>query len=114
MWPRGGGVVTLTMRKDYIALPRVKRLASPRRAVEWIGLASHERTCPKGWTRLRAVGELGDLFAGRLGWASEPWSVATASGASEGIKNDVVERRERNGRKAGANGDELMTSEVGP
>ena len=37
-----------------------------------------------------------------------------ASGAFEGIKNDVIERRERNGRKAGANGDELMTSEVGP
>ena len=37
-----------------------------------------------------------------------------ASGVSEGIKNDVVERRERNGRKAEANGDELMTSEVGP
>ena len=26
----------------------------------------------------------------------------------------LAERRERNGRKAGANGDELMASEVGP
>ncbi len=35
-------------------------------------------------------------------------------GHRTGAKSDVVERRERNGRKAEANGDELMTSEVGP
>ena len=41
-------------------------------------------------------------------------AIATASGAFEAITDGVTERRERNGRKAGANGDELMTSEVGP
>ena len=59
MWPRGGDVVTLAMRRDYIALPRVKRLGV------------------------------------------------------DAMRIDVVERRERNGRKAGANGDELATSDGG-
>ena len=57
------------------------------------------------------MGELGGLSAGRLGWLETSGCKARRNGAFEAMKNGAGERRERNGRKAEANGDELTASE---